>query len=58
MEDVELEKIGRFEEALLAYADRDHAELLAKINQTGGYGDDIEAGLKAILDTFKATQSW
>ena len=58
LEDVELDKIGSFEEALLAFSERDHAELLQQINQTGGYNDEIEAGFKSILDTFKATQSW
>ena len=56
--DVELAKVGSFEAALLAFADREHAELLQQINQTGAYNDEIEAKLKGILDTFKATQSW
>ncbi len=57
LEDVELAKIGSFEAALLAYVDRDHAPLMQEINQTGGYNDEIEGKLKAILDSFKATQS-
>src|SRR5471032_800862 len=58
LEDVELVKVGDFEAALLAYADREHAELLQQINQTGAYNDEIEGKCKDILDTFKATQSW
>ena len=58
LEDVELSKVGSFEAALLAYADREHAELLQQINQTGAYNDEIEGKFKNILDTFKATQSW
>lgn len=58
LEDVELAKIGSFEAALLAYVDRDHAPLMQEINQSGGYNDEIEGKLKAILDSFKATQSW
>lgn len=54
---MELAKIGSFEAALLAYVDRDHAPLMQEINQTGGYNDEIEGKLKAILDSFKATQS-
>ncbi len=42
----------------MAYADREHADLLKEIDQTGSYNDDIEAKLKNVLDTFKATQSW
>ncbi|AUU83361.1 F0F1 ATP synthase subunit alpha [Leclercia adecarboxylata] len=56
--DVELAKIGSFEAALLAYADRDHAPLMQEINQSGGYNDEIEGKLKSLLDSFKATQSW
>src|SRR5476651_2184588 len=58
LEDVELVKVGDFEAALLAYADREHSELLQQINQTGAYNDEIEGKVKNILDTFKATQSW
>ncbi|KAA8995154.1 F0F1 ATP synthase subunit alpha [Affinibrenneria salicis] len=58
LEDVEMSKIGGFEAALLAYADREHGELLQQIDQTGAYNDEIEGKLKGILDTFKATQSW
>ncbi len=56
--DVELAKVVSFEAALLAYADREHAALLNEINQTGDFNDEIEGKLKAILETFKATQSW
>src|SRR5471030_3056206 len=58
LEDVDLSKVGSFEAALLAYADREHSELLQQINQTGAYNDEIEGKFKNILDTFKATQSW
>ena len=58
LNDVELAKIGSFEAALLAYADREHAELMQEINQTGNYNNEIEEKLKGLLETFKATQSW
>lgn len=57
LNDVELAKIGSFEAALLAFADRDHAELMAEINQSGNFNNDIEEKLKGLLETFKATQS-
>ena len=56
--DVELNKIGAFEKALLAYFKRDKADLLAKINEKGDYNDEIEAGIKSGIENFKATQSW
>ncbi|TVP92196.1 MAG: F0F1 ATP synthase subunit alpha [Pseudomonadaceae bacterium] len=56
--DVELNKIGAFEKALLAYFKRDQADLMAKINEKGDYNDEIEAGIKSGIENFKATQSW
>ncbi|WP_115720501.1 F0F1 ATP synthase subunit alpha [Gallaecimonas mangrovi] len=58
LDDVEVAKIVAFEDALLSYMRSEHAELLAKINEKGDYSDDIQSGLKAALDNFKATQSW
>ncbi|WP_150305597.1 F0F1 ATP synthase subunit alpha [Pseudomonas saliphila] len=56
--DVELNKVGAFEKALLAYFKRDKADLLAQINVKGDYNDEIEAGIKSGIENFKATQSW
>jgi F-type H+-transporting ATPase subunit alpha len=56
--DVEMNKIGAFEKALLGYFKRDKAELVAKINEKGDYNDEIEAGIKSGIENFKATQSW
>ncbi|EBQ6113507.1 F0F1 ATP synthase subunit alpha, partial [Salmonella enterica subsp. enterica serovar Enteritidis] len=58
LEDIEISKVVPFEAALIGYATREHADLLKEIDQTGSYNDDIEAKLKNVLDTFKATQSW
>ena len=56
--DVEIAKVGSFEQALIAYFNRDHADLLAKINVKGDFNDEIDAGLKAGIEKFKATQTW
>ncbi|WP_392566119.1 F0F1 ATP synthase subunit alpha [Utexia brackfieldae] len=58
LEDIDLTKVLPFEAALIEYAHREHAEFLKQINEKGDYNDQIENQLKAILDTFKATQSW
>jgi F-type H+-transporting ATPase subunit alpha len=58
MKDVATDKIGDFESALLSYAISEHAEFMAEINKTGNYNDEIEAGLKNVVDTFKSTQTW
>ncbi len=55
---VELDKIGDFESALLSYASSQHAELMADINAKADYNDDVVAKLTALLDSFKATQTW
>ena len=40
------------------YFNRDHADLLAKINVKGDFNDEIDAGMKAGIEKFKATQTW
>jgi F-type H+/Na+-transporting ATPase subunit alpha len=58
LENVELRHVLAFEAALLDYAHREHSEFLQQINNTGDYNEQIENQLKAILETFKQTQSW
>ena len=58
LNDVEINKIVDFEAALLTYVNGEHAELMAKINESGNYDKEIESGLAAALDTFKSTQTW
>jgi len=56
--DIEIAKIGSFEQALIAFFNRDHADLMAKINVKGDFNDEIDAGMKAGIEKFKATQTW
>ena len=58
LQDVEVAKVGAFEQALLAYFVREKADLLAKINEKGDFNDEIDAGIKAGIESFKASQSW
>lgn len=58
IDDVEVEKVGSFEAALLSYMKSNEAELMAKINETGGFGDDISGGLRSAIESFKTTGSW
>ncbi|WP_210397916.1 F0F1 ATP synthase subunit alpha [Motiliproteus sediminis] len=55
---IELNKIGSFEAALLAYFNAEHADLMGKINESGDYNDDIAAQFKAGVEKFKSTQTW
>ncbi len=56
--DVEVNKVGAFEAALLAFFKRDYADLMAKINEKGDFNNDIDASIKEGVEKFKATQSW
>ena len=53
LDDVALNKIGDFEAGLLAFARASHAGLVDKINVKGDYNDEIEAGLKKVVEDFK-----
>ena len=56
--DVAVDKVTAFEEALISYFKHEKADLLARINEKGDFNDEIDAGLKAGIEAFKATQSW
>ncbi|MGL4715736.1 MAG: F0F1 ATP synthase subunit alpha [Aeromonas sp.] len=58
LSDVELNKIVDFEAALLSYANTQHGSLMAEINAKADYNDAIVGKLTALLDNFKATQTW
>ena len=53
LDDVPLSKIGDFEAGLLAFARANQAGLVDKINEKGDYNDEIEAGLKKVVEDFK-----
>jgi len=54
LEDVDVKKVVAYEAAMLADMKSNHADLIAKINESGDYNDDIAAQMKAALDNFKA----
>ncbi|WP_323846148.1 F0F1 ATP synthase subunit alpha [Microbulbifer magnicolonia] len=58
LKNVEVAKVLDFESALLAYMNSEHAELMAKVNSTGDYNDEIDAAFKAAIEKFVATGSW
>ncbi|MDF1831653.1 MAG: F0F1 ATP synthase subunit alpha [Porticoccaceae bacterium] len=55
---VPVNKVVDFEAALLSYMRSEHGDLLDKVNESGGWDDDIQASYKAALDKFSASQSW
>ncbi len=58
LDDIDLEKVMDFEHALLSYMQSEHGEFMGKINETGDYDDEVEAGLKSALEDFKANHAW
>lgn len=58
LQDIEVAKVGAFEQALIAYFHHEHAALLDKINVKGDFNDEIDAGIKTGIESFKANQSW
>jgi F-type H+-transporting ATPase subunit alpha len=58
IDDVDVEKVGSFEAALLSYMKSNHADLMAKINETGGFDKEVAGALSAAIESFKTTGSW
>ncbi|MGD8176140.1 F0F1 ATP synthase subunit alpha [Marinimicrobium sp. ARAG 43.8] len=58
LEDVEVNKVLDFEDALLSYADSEGADLLKEINDTGNWNDELQGKMKALVEKFKSTQTW
>ncbi|GGG58715.1 ATP synthase subunit alpha [Pseudohongiella nitratireducens] len=58
LKDVELNKVVAFEQALLSYARSENAALLEEINANPGFDDEVAGKLKALIEKFKATQTW
>ncbi|KGQ37810.1 F0F1 ATP synthase subunit alpha [Gallibacterium genomosp. 1] len=58
LDDVELDRIGSFESALLEYAQNNYEEFMLELTKTGNYDDAVKETLKAILDSFKKNGAW
>jgi F-type H+-transporting ATPase subunit alpha len=58
LDDVDVDKVVKFEAQMLDWMRSEQKDLLDKINEKGDYNDEIAAGLKAALEKFKTTQSW
>jgi F-type H+-transporting ATPase subunit alpha len=58
MDDVEVEKIGSFEEALHSYFTSEKSDLEKSIIDTGDWNDDIENQFSDVVVQFKKTQTF
>lgn len=58
LDDVGLNLVVTFEKQLLDYMNREQKELMAEINSKGDFNEQIEAKMKAAIETFKSKQTW
>ena len=54
LNDVDVKQIVAYESAMIANMKSNHADLVAQINESGDYNDDIAAAMKSALEDFKA----
>ena len=54
LDDVDVNKIVAFEEAMHAHVKSNHADLLDSINASGDYNDEIAGKIAAAIEDFKA----
>ena len=55
MEDVEIEKVGAFQDQLLRYVAGSHPDILAAIEETKDISDELSANLTKAINDFKPT---
>ena len=58
LDDIPVEKIQAYEQALLQYMHSDHQVLLDKVNERGVYDDEIQQGFSTALNAFKDKGVW
>ena len=58
LDDIPVEKIQAYEQALLQYMHSDHQLLLDKVNERGLYDDEIQQGFSTALNAFKDKGAW
>ncbi|PHS71629.1 MAG: F0F1 ATP synthase subunit alpha [Methylophaga sp.] len=58
LDDVEVEKVGSFEAALLSYMKSNQADLMDNINKSGSFDKDISDDMRSAIESFKTTGSW
>jgi F-type H+-transporting ATPase subunit alpha len=58
LKEVPLNKVLDFEAALLSFLNAEYGDLVAQINETGDWNDELEAKFKEIMEKFVSTQTW
>ena len=55
MQDVEIEKVGAFEDQLLRYISSSHPDIMASITESNDISDEVSANLTKAINDFKPT---
>ena len=55
LDDVDISRVGAFEEALHSFMESNHPEILARIQEDKDISDDTEASLTTAIEEFKAS---
>ncbi|MEX0732568.1 MAG: F0F1 ATP synthase subunit alpha [Aquisalimonadaceae bacterium] len=58
LDDLPLDKVVPFERGLHQQLRASHGDLMKQINDSGDLNDEIEAGLRKLLDEYKAQGAW
>lgn len=58
LQDIAVNKISDFQDALLSFAHSEIGQLMADLVISGDWNKDIETQFKACLEKFKSTQTW
>ena len=58
LKEVPLNKVLDFEAALLSFVNAEYGDLVAQINETGDWNDELEVKFKEIMEKFVSTQTW
>ncbi|MBV7433974.1 F0F1 ATP synthase subunit alpha [Cardiobacteriaceae bacterium TAE3-ERU3] len=58
LDEVEVDKIMDYEQALMGFMHSDHQDLLDKINEKGDFSDEIKDGLNKALSSFNEKGAW
>jgi F-type H+-transporting ATPase subunit alpha len=58
LDSVPLKRVVEFEEGLHSFARHEHSDLLKKINASGDLNDEIDAALRKVCESYKASQDF
>lgn len=58
LDDIELDKIGAFEDALHSFMHSECSDLMQQIDKDGDYNDEIDKAIQESIERFKKSNTW